>query len=172
MNCVALLALMCWCVLCGEAMHLMRPRPSPLDSAASWNNLNVMTKKAQSSDRDHETRLIPVITTEMMKQEDTCCINAMILNYYLENILHEHPTDKDYPSIGFVRSDLHRIAKDLEPHCKKDYSEHEHVKQFTDKYRKARALYGDVTKARNKAVGETDILFHYLYESCTARKRV
>ncbi|KAI7791701.1 interleukin-22 [Triplophysa rosa] len=173
MNCVTLFALMCWCVLCGQAMHLMRPRPRPLDSAETWNNLNMMTKKAQSNDRDHETRLIPVISSERLKEEETCCVNAMILNYYLKNILHQHPSDESYPSINFVRSDLHRIARDLEPHCKKtDFSEHAHVKKFTGNYKKASDLYGDETKARNKAVGETDILFHYLYESCTPRKRL
>lgn len=94
----------------------------------------------------------------------------MVLNYYLKNILHEHPSDDSYPSIHFVRSDLHRIARDLEPHCvrshcfrliynchhiwhlfvltlhflsqKKDFSEHAHVKKFTGNYKKASDLYG------------------------------
>lgn len=45
MKFLTLLAVMCcWCFLCGQAMHLMRPRPKPLDSPVTWNNLYVMTE--------------------------------------------------------------------------------------------------------------------------------
>uniref|UniRef100_A0A672RKQ5 Interleukin 22 n=1 Tax=Sinocyclocheilus grahami TaxID=75366 RepID=A0A672RKQ5_SINGR len=160
MKSLALLAVMCcWCFLRGQAMHLTRPRPKPLDSSATWNDLFMMTKHAQLEDADHETRLLPVFSEVMLKDENSCCVNAMILNYYLKHILHadEH-VDKKYPHIRFVRSDLQRIAHILKPHCVSFQKLFEHFNQLTSHY-----------KTRNKAVGETIILFHYLFESCNAR---
>uniref|UniRef100_A0A673L3A5 Interleukin 22 n=1 Tax=Sinocyclocheilus rhinocerous TaxID=307959 RepID=A0A673L3A5_9TELE len=158
------LAVMCCCFLLrGQAMHLTRPRPKPLDSSVTWNDLYMMTNHAQMEDTDHETRLLPVMSEVMLKQENSCCINAMILNYYLKHILHadEH-VDKKYPHIGFVRSDLQRIAHILKPHCVSVRKLFDHFNQLTN-----RAL--SVAKTHNKAVGETIILFHYLFESCNAR---
>ncbi|KTF79780.1 hypothetical protein cypCar_00032766 [Cyprinus carpio] len=128
-------------------MHLTRPRPKPLDSSVTWNDLFMMTKH----------------------QENSCCINAMILNYYLKHILHaDDHVDKKYPHIHFVRSDLQRIAHILKPHCESsDYADDMHVKEFETNYKTASEH--DYEKTRNKAVGETIILFHYLFESCNAR---
>nr|QNO10650.1 interleukin 22 [Ctenopharyngodon idella] len=168
MKFLTLLAVMCcWCFLCGQAMHLMRPRPKPLDSPVTWNNLYVMTEHAQKEDKDHETRLLPVFSEVMLKEEGTCCINTMILDYYLKHILHADDHVDKYPQIRFVRSDLHRLAQDLKPYCSNS-AEHAQVKKYKDRYsayeRKSLTL-----EARNKAVGETIILFHYLFESCSAR---
>uniref|UniRef100_A0A672JXX4 Uncharacterized protein n=1 Tax=Sinocyclocheilus grahami TaxID=75366 RepID=A0A672JXX4_SINGR len=136
-----------------SAMHLTRPKP--LDSSITWNDLYMMTNLAQMEDTDHETRLLPVISEVMLKQEDSCCINAMILNYYLKHILHadEH-VDKKYPHIRFVRSDLQRIAHILKPHCVSVQKLFDHFNQLISRY----VLFG-----------ETIILFHYLFESCNAR---
>ncbi|KAK2892839.1 hypothetical protein QQF64_035342 [Cirrhinus molitorella] len=159
----------CCCFLCGQAMHLKRPRPKPLDSSVTWNDLFLMTKHAELEDTDHETRLLPVISETVLKEESTCCVNAMILNYYLKHILHadEH-VDKKYPHIRFVRADLQRIASVLKPHCEStDFADHERVKEFEKNYKTASARQSE--KTRNKAVGETIILFHYLFESCSAK---
>uniref|UniRef100_A0A8C1WAY0 Interleukin 22 n=1 Tax=Cyprinus carpio TaxID=7962 RepID=A0A8C1WAY0_CYPCA len=167
---LTLLALMCCCFLLrGQAMHLTRPRPKPLDSSVTWNDLFMMTKHAQMEDTDHETRLLPVISEVMLKQENSCCINTMILNYYLKHILHaDDHVDKKYPHIHFVRSDLQRIAHILKPHCESsDYADDMHVKEFETNYKTASEH--EYEKTRNKAVGETIILFHYLFESCNAR---
>uniref|UniRef100_A0A671N163 Interleukin 22 n=1 Tax=Sinocyclocheilus anshuiensis TaxID=1608454 RepID=A0A671N163_9TELE len=160
MKFLTLLAVMCCCFLLRcQAMHLTRPRPKPLDSSITWNELYMMTNHAQMEDTDHETRLLPVISEVMLKQENSCCINAMILNYYLKHILHadEH-VDKKYPHIRFVKSDLQRIAHILKPHC---------VSEFEKNYKTASEH--EYEKTHNKAVGETIILFHYLFESCNAR---
>ncbi|XP_052411138.1 interleukin-22 [Carassius gibelio] len=170
MKFLTLLALMCCCCLLrGHAMHLTRPRPRPLDSSSTWNNLFIMTKHAQMEDTDHETRLLPVFSEVMLKEESSCCVNSMILNYYLKHILHpdEH-VDKKYPHIRFVRSDLQRIAHILKPHCENlDFVDHVRVKEFEKNYKTASEQAYE--KTRNKAVGETIILFHYLFESCNPR---
>ncbi|KAF4114723.1 interleukin-22 [Onychostoma macrolepis] len=170
MKFLTLLAVMsCCCFLSGQAMHLARPRPKPLDSSVTWNDLFTMTKHAQMEDTDHETRLLPVFSEVMLKDENSCCVNVMILNYYLKHILHadEH-VDKKYPHIRFVRSDLQRIAQVLKPHCESvDFADHVHVKEFEKNYKTASEQEHE--KTRNKAVGETIILFHYLFESCSAR---
>ncbi|XDV24903.1 hypothetical protein PO909_028933 [Leuciscus waleckii] len=146
MKFLTLLAVMCWCFVGGQAMHLMRPRPKPLDSPVTWNDLYVMT--------EHE--------------EGTCCINTMILDYYLKHILHadDHEHVDKYPQIRFVRSDLHRVAQVLKPYCS-DSAEHVQVRKYKERF----SDFGrnSLTLARNKAVGEAIILFHYLFESCSAR---
>ncbi|KAK7149756.1 hypothetical protein R3I94_009156 [Phoxinus phoxinus] len=168
MKFLTLLAVMCWCFVHGQAMHLMRPRPKPLDSPVTWNDLYVMTEHAQKEDKDHETRLLPVFSEVMLNEEGTCCINTMILDYYLKHILHadDHEHVDKYPQIRFVRSDLHRVSQILKPYCR-DSAEHVQVTKYKERF----STFGrnSLTLARNKAVGETIILFHYLFESCSAR---
>uniref|UniRef100_A0A8C0YCS3 Interleukin 22 n=2 Tax=Cyprinus carpio TaxID=7962 RepID=A0A8C0YCS3_CYPCA len=171
MKFLTLFAVMCCCCfLRGQAMHLSRPRPKPLDSSATWNDLFMMSKHAQMEDTDHETRLLPVLSEVMLKEESSCCVNAMILNYYLKHILHadEH-VDKKYPNIRFVRSDLQRIAHILKPHCVSFQKRFDHFNQLTNHVRVKEFEKNYKTKTRNKAVGETIILFHYLFESCNPR---
>ncbi|XP_067284580.1 interleukin-22 [Pseudorasbora parva] len=166
MKLLTLLVVICWCFLRGQAMHLTRPRPKPLDSPVTWNDLYMMTEHAQHEDKDHETRLLPVFSEVMLNEEDTCCINTMILDYYLKHVLHADEHIEKYPQIRFVRSDLHRVAQVLKPHC--SYSaEHPQVTEYKERYSAFEPT--SRTLARNKAVGETIILFHYLYVSCSAR---
>uniref|UniRef100_A0A671QSS5 Uncharacterized protein n=1 Tax=Sinocyclocheilus anshuiensis TaxID=1608454 RepID=A0A671QSS5_9TELE len=121
-----------------------------------------MASGVKGSDDYKRPRLrgAPAISTDWLRpEENSCCVNAMILNYYLKHILHadEH-VDKKYPHIRFVRSDLQRIAHILKPRCVSFQKLFDHFNQLTSRY-----------KTRNKAVGETIILFHYLFESCNAR---
>lgn len=51
MKSLTLLAVMlCCCFLRGQAMHLTRPRPKPLDSSVTWNDLFTMTKHVRIVD--------------------------------------------------------------------------------------------------------------------------
>ncbi|TRY93006.1 hypothetical protein DNTS_030076 [Danionella cerebrum] len=169
MKLLTLFVVLGWSFPSGLSMHLMRHRPKPLDSPNTWNGISVMTDHAQKEDKDHETRLLPVFSGAMLKDDDSCCINAHILEFYLKHILHgdEH-FDKTYPHVRFVRSDLRRVQNVLQPHCiSRSLAEHIIVKEFEEKYNASAKK--NLAAARNKAVGETIILFHYLFESCNAR---
>ncbi|KAF5908395.1 interleukin 22 [Clarias magur] len=100
---------------------------------------------------------------------DVCCANVKVLDYYLKHILdgktHEGG-EQHYPRLHLVKPDLSRVARDLESHCKQ--TGEEHLQTFTQNLKRAGEMYKNITKAKNKAIGETDILFHYLYESCSA----
>ncbi|XP_063068003.1 interleukin-22 [Engraulis encrasicolus] len=158
------LVLMC-SVAWGDAASIIPPkhhrRPKPLDNSVTWNNLMVVAKHAQAKDKDHETRLIPVISEEKLKDNDTCCMNANILDYYLRNVLTTE--GEHHKRLPAVKQDLHRVKRDLENHASCDpqkYDENEYNQKFRKNYRAAG------TDAPNKAIGEMDILFHYLFESC------
>ncbi|XP_062865301.1 interleukin-22 [Trichomycterus rosablanca] len=151
-------------VLNVDARAVVRLRSRPLDNSETWNNVMVMAKHAQAQDRDHETRLIPVIPNNKLKGGDVCCVNVGILNYYLKHILHAGQVH--YPRLHLVKPDLHRVARDLEPHCQNNNTELEHLKTFKQNLKRAGEMYKSNSTAENKAIGETDILFHYLYESC------
>ncbi|NP_001018628.1 interleukin-22 [Danio rerio] len=161
MKCFTLIALLCSCFLSGCA------RPTPLDSSATWNDLAAMTDTARNED-DHETRLLPYFSHDMLQEEGSCCINARILKYYVNHVLEsdEH-TDMKYPMIRNVREGLHRVEQELQNHCKHDYSSHPLVKQFKRNYHASAIM--DLAAARNKAIGETNTLYHYLFESCTPK---
>ncbi|XP_060759642.1 interleukin-22 [Neoarius graeffei] len=165
----ALLLLLC-CALSAHARPA-RVRSRPLDNSETWNNVMVLAKHAQAQDRDHETRLLPVISSDKLKDGDVCCVNVQILDYYLTHILvgqaHEGE-EHHYPRLHLVKPDLKRVAKDLEPHCNSKQIDLEHLQAFTQNLQRAGEMYKNNSKAKNKAIGETDILFHYLYESCSA----
>uniref|UniRef100_A0AAY4EKQ6 Interleukin 22 n=1 Tax=Denticeps clupeoides TaxID=299321 RepID=A0AAY4EKQ6_9TELE len=146
MNCLLLFAIVMCCSLhAGDAAppaaHHLHRRPRPLDNSATWNNLIIVAKHAQEKDRNHNTRLIPIIPDEKLKDKDTCCLSANILDYYLRNILHVR--GNHHKRLSAVKEDLHRVRRDLVDLAK---------------------CVGE--EAPNKAIGEIDILFHYLYESC------
>ncbi|KAG9280322.1 interleukin-22 [Astyanax mexicanus] len=138
------------------------PRSPPLDSSSTWNNLMEMVKDAQAQDRDHETRLIPVIPSEKLRDTSMCCPNIKILRFYLNDILH----NESYSRMQLVRHDLHRVARDLESHCNSHLADLEHFQTFTQNLVRAGEMYKNNIKAQNKAIGEANILFHYLYETC------
>ncbi|XP_017350236.1 interleukin-22 [Ictalurus punctatus] len=173
MNCAVLAVLVVLCCCCALSVDARpaRLRSRPLDNPDTWNNVMVMAKHAQAQDRDHETRLIPVISSDKLKDGDVCCANVKILDYYLRHILdgkaHEGRED-NYPRIHLVKPDLNRVARDLEPHCNAKQIDLEHLQTFKQNLNRAGEMYKNNTKAQNKAIGETDILFHYLYESCSA----
>ncbi|XP_035384518.1 interleukin-22 [Electrophorus electricus] len=169
MKCIAILALICAYLLSGTAtpvLRTVRHRPRPLDNSETWNNVIVMAKHAQARDRDHETRLIPEISSDKLKAGNVCCINARILDYYLSDILHADQIE--YPRLHLVKPDLKRVARDLKPHCNSNRDDKEYLQQFRQNLERAAEMYKNKRTATNKAIGETDILFHYLYESCTS----
>ncbi|KAI4876057.1 hypothetical protein NFI96_030106 [Prochilodus magdalenae] len=140
------------------------PRSPPLDSSETWNNLITMCKDARARDRDHETRLIPRIPSEKLTDGRMCCGNVKILEYYLSHILHQ--ANDSYSRIKLVHSELRRVARDLEPHCSSNLAGQDHFLSFTENLQLAGLMYKSNATAQNKAIGETDILFHYLYETC------
>ncbi|TSK13257.1 hypothetical protein Baya_0131 [Bagarius yarrelli] len=173
MNCdlLAVLAVFCCCCALSADARAARLRSRPLDNSDTWNNVMVMAKHAQAQDRDHETRLIPVISSDKLKDGDVCCATVKILDYYLRHILDGQAREDGqhhYPRLHLVKPDLHRVARDLEPHCNSKRADMEHLQTFTQNLKRAGEMYKNKTKAQNKAIGETDILFHYLYESCRA----
>ncbi|XP_072529584.1 interleukin-22 [Salminus brasiliensis] len=165
-NLLALLSMLLCSALSAASPRPLRhpPRSPPLDSSATWNNLMEMVKDAQARDRDHETRLIPVIPSEKLKDATMCCPNIRILKFYLNDILH--PVNESYSRIQLVRHDLHRVARDLESHCTSQLVDLEHFQIFTQNLVRAGEMYKNNAKAHNKAIGEANILFHYLYETC------
>ncbi|KAF7693954.1 interleukin-22 [Silurus meridionalis] len=171
MNYFVLAALLVLCCCCALDARPARFRSRPLDNSETWNNIMVMAKHAQAQDRDHETRLIPVIPSDKLKEGDVCCATIKILDYYLRHILdaqvHEG-VEHHYPRLHLVKPDLNRVARDLEPHCNSKQADVEHLRTFTQNLKRAGEMYKNKSKAQNKAIGETDILFHYLYESCSA----
>ncbi|XP_034169136.1 interleukin-22 [Pangasianodon hypophthalmus] len=170
MNCavLAVLAVLCCCCALRADARPARLRSRPLDNSETWNNVMVMAKHAQAQDRDHETRLIPVISSDKLKDGDVCCVNVKILDYYLRHILDSQAREHHYPRLHLVKPDLVRVARDLEPHCNSKQVDLEHLQTFTQNLKRAGEMYKNNTKAQNKAIGELDILFHYLYESCSA----
>ncbi|XP_060745633.1 interleukin-22 [Tachysurus vachellii] len=173
MKCALLAVLLVWCCCCALSADARpaRLRSRPLDNSDTWNNIMVMAKHAQAQDRDHETRLIPVISSDKLKDGDVCCVTIQILDYYLKHILDGQSREggeRQYPRLHLVKPDLHRVARDLQPHCNSTQIDLEHLNTFTQNLKRAGEMYKNKTKAQNKAIGETDILFHYLYESCRA----
>ncbi|XP_066522921.1 interleukin-22 [Hoplias malabaricus] len=165
----ALLALVPLLFCCALSAAFPRPpRSPPLHSSDTWNNLVTMAKDAQALDRDHETRLIPVIPSEKMKDGNMCCVNAKILDYYLNHILPE--VNESYSRIHQVKHELLRVSRDLEPHCTSLLVDLEHYQSFTENLERAGEMYKSKATAYNKAIGESDILFHYLYETCKPLK--
>ncbi|KAL7828017.1 hypothetical protein AOLI_G00311690 [Acnodon oligacanthus] len=165
-NLLALLSLLSCLALSAASPRPLRhpPRSPPLDSSETWNNLFTMCKDARARDKDHETRLIPRIPSDSMKDGTMCCGNVKILEYYLKHILHQ--ATGSYSRMDLVKHELRRVARDLEPHCRSNLAGHEHFQSFTENLQLAGQMYKSNATAHNKAIGETDILFHYLYETC------
>ncbi|XP_042558843.1 interleukin-22 [Clupea harengus] len=166
MKCLPVFAMLMCCAVWGNAAsvrkHHRRPlQRGPLDNSETWNNLRAVAEHAQEMDRNHTTRLIPLMSQEKLKNKESCCMHANILNYYIRNVLTKQ--GDHHERLPIVKDDLERVEKDLKEHAKCDprkYDENEYNQKFRANYEAAGI------KASIKAISEIDILFHYLYESC------
>ncbi|KAM4570222.1 interleukin-22 [Odontesthes bonariensis] len=138
-----------------------------LDPSVQETILHV-SQNAQKSEPEEDTsiRLIPRREDPEDQEHLTiCCLHANILDFYLRNILPHHNTE--YPSIPKLRIDLHRVSEDLKTHgCNVTHYHNHH--QAVEFRRKLEEMEGE--RGINKAVGEIDILFTYLYDYCVEPK--
>ncbi|XP_062384397.1 interleukin-22 [Sardina pilchardus] len=155
------------CAIWGDAASLLPRRrhcSPPLDNSATWNNLMAVAKHAQGQDKSHMTRIIPKMSDNKFKENDTCCVHANILDYYLRNVLTDSlPTEDHHSRMPIVKEELRKVRDDLKTNARctvEKYDEYNYNRKFRENFLAAGV------KATIKAIGEIDILFHYLYESC------
>lgn len=108
---------MCFCSHTGTST---RPRPwnTPDPSHSQQQAKSKYTKlelESHIAARKFSQIIITYVPFLLPQGGDVCCVNVGILNYYLNHILHA--VQGHYPRLQLVKPDLHRVARDLEPHC-------------------------------------------------------
>ncbi|KAJ8250015.1 hypothetical protein COCON_G00232310 [Conger conger] len=133
---------------------------APLRSSDTHQRVKELAMHAQNLDDDTDIRLMPPTNhTDNQTNLYICCLHVNILDFYLRNIL---TTTETYPHLSSLRSDLHRVSRDLKQKgCSVNHvKDHEHSKRFKEEFFKL-GKHGET-----KAFGEIDILFDYLSRYC------
>ncbi|XP_041936017.1 interleukin-22 [Alosa sapidissima] len=161
------LAFVVCCAVWGDTASLLTRHKhcsQPLDNSATWNNIIDVAQHAQGLDKNHMTRILPKMPEKEFKENDSCCVHANILDYYLKNVLTDAlPTNDHHSRLPIVKEELHRVRRDLVTNANCDLNKYD-VYKYNKTFRKNFLATG--VDATIKAISEMDILFHYLYESC------
>ncbi|XP_072769397.1 interleukin-22 isoform X2 [Nerophis lumbriciformis] len=148
-----------------EAGPVPRPLSKPLRSPHTYQAAQEVSLHAQSLETPDETsiRLNPDFSS---KRDDVplCCLHAYILDFYLRNIFT--PRDNQHPKLHQLHADLAHVSQDLQAHhgcIVKHYEDHQPAVEFRNKL-----AMMDNERGINKALGEVEMLFSNLQDSCVS----